>query len=555
MVKRSLIVFLLMVFVLMLSACDREDEFEHALELNTDLINHNVDAVNTTGPDVIDEVVLIDLDDLTIVMQHLQVGIIIVENDLGEQAVYSTVHDALILPHAENVMYFLMFDSVFRGYIAANNPVDGTYAVYDVNGAEVIPTGDYQTATVSGRMETDFDDFGNLIERRYYETITTLTTEDFNSGDVDSTVRYTRVNVATGERTTIAAPETYSRGDRYEELLYPDIDMTRFGLEGYYAKMISNVLYLRDKEGVLVSTTPFPTGGTLTMLTVLDGHLFYQTMTQVPDPAEVYDMISAGNKYILTTVSVDLLTGDETVLDFDYVVMNDFEFFDEEGVVRYVRLRVHPIESKMRVQHTTREIVVNKDGLVGLDLSGMSFSDLRRLDDDLLYNSSTRIVFDNDLNPLFEVPSAGTGFINHKGLIIFTHNGLRGVTDYHGVVQIPFEYDWLSSAFYDDATYGRDANNVWYGIDLDGNTVLLGESVQSLVPGVLLTRDLNPDVDTGLYAARIVTYMDGLYHALNLTNTIVITDSNQSPFHHETVVRLSGEDGFVFLSIRRSTPE
>ncbi len=549
MTKRGLLLVFVMLLSVTLMAC------RGVVQLDDDAINQNIPAMEWFPPNVVEEVNVNDLSPYTVVTELLQVGLLVVENDQGHRGVYSTAHAGLVVPLAANMNYTLRFDPVFRGYIDAYNVLEDTLTVYDVNGDIVIAEGDYQTATVQGRTEVETDAFGNVISREYFETITTLTTEDFDNGITEATVVYTRVDIVEGGRTVIDPPTTvYEHGDQFESVRYPAMDLTPFGLTDHEGKLIGDVFYVYNPDGELLSTIPIPVGGTVTMAVIVDGHMLYQTMTQLPDTADDYDVISGGSKFLLRTANVDLRTGEESVIDFDYVVLSSVSFFNEDGVATHERVRVHAVESRLRIQHTVKEIVIDRNGNVVLDLSGMSFSTLWRLDDETIYNADTRILFDNDLNPVLERLN-GTTLVLHERVMIVPHEGLQGVIDYRGTVLVPFIFDWLSDQFYNGTAYGLHENGRWVGTNLEGDIVEFDEEIVLITPGVLVTFDLTPDPDSGLFHARIVNYMDEIYDTMDLANVNNFGNLNNSPFHNEVIVRFNGENGPLYVSVLMSDPE
>lgn len=538
--KNIIILINVTLFAFFLSSCGNSNEEEiEQINLTEDIVFNNVSEVSESTTQL-NHVKVIDIGELDVYRSYLDYGILVVTDSQNQKGVWSLLEDKLIIPLQPDVNIAVWVDNVFGAYIK----VFYTYceiAIYDINGYEVLKKDDYVIADVGGSKEAIHDSEGIIQDYIYYETVTSLTQAEKDEGTLEPTVVTSKVNVNTKQRELIRLTRDYYAGNNIDQF-----DLGKYGLEGYYAKIIEKIIYVYEKDtDKLIQKLLYPNSS---FRTIFGGHIFLQSSYQVDRYATEFSFIDNGYKYQLRTTSINLLTGEEKVIDVNYKITSINPFQDENKIYNYGHIELKKISSKILFSNDSYESIINTNGKIVADVTGDNFNSLLRLDDSHIFDNQKYLMLDNELNPLFVVPTSSS-IVYSEGIIIFRDKGLYGAIDYDGKVVIPFEYEYLSPNFYDGKTYGRGLNNINQLINLDNTTNIIEGSYEYITKGLLLI--YNRNLERNLYEGEIINYDGEIIATVEYNKPYIeyYPGVVENAFGTYKIMRFPGEGGFIYISI------
>ena len=279
-----------------------------------------------------------------------------------------------------------------------------------------------------------------------------------------------------------------------------------FGLSGYKLSENHNVFRLYQGE-TLVNTFRIPDNANA--IGIVNGKLFYAVVDQLPQRALEYQYSVGESKFNYQLYSLDLMNpkdvqernygvlveGIRNILHFETKVYNDDGTIDlERSTVtsEYAYIAFDEINSDLTLG-ARKEYIMDSNFVMYDDLSGLRFNDFVKVDDDLLFNPTTKTLFNNkfeyitDLSGLDEVYASS--YNRDYGFFMARDNGFYGLVNKNGKVVAPFIFDSFdldscdgehiigraSSHYYDDYEKG------YYRVDINlGGTSFLDDSLSKV---------------------------------------------------------------------------
>ncbi len=536
--KISLIFTIIFVFIFVV-ACNKDDEKTtekvNPLNISKEMLFNNIYEAET------DEIhgavpTLINIGDLTISSHRPDRGLLIVSDDDNKVGVWSIIENKLIVPLRENYHVEIQQDSIFGVYIYFRNLADNQFAVYDIFGNEVLKEDDYNYVDVYGSKEEINED-----EYVYYEHVESLTQGDFEAGLQPEHNIY-KVNPGTKQKELVTLG--YKHGDIYENEIYK-LDLADYGLPGYYFSFMSSLNVYNEETDKLVQKINLPDFEDIEG-TILNGHMIYQKVYELDQFAENYSFIKQGKKYLLYTKTINLLTGEEKLLNVDYQIEDIYSFKDQSGIIKYAMANIYKIESKLLITNPIYDVVINHKGQIIADVSGINIDSLRKLDEDHIIDDS--ILYDGDLTPIVMLPDIYSVVPSEK-IIIFSEDGKYGAIDYNGRVVIPFNYSIIFNQFYQGKTLAM-VNSRYVIVDLDNNSTFIEGSSDLLDNNLIYTYNINRN-ENNFYDAKLINYNNETLHSFELTDWNKNKYTIGNVYGDYDIYRFNGTEGFIYLSVKK----
>ena len=380
-----------------------------------------------------------------------------------------------------------------------------------------------------------FDGFGNLIGSSVYSDgeykftakygLTESFTQAFASDEVDaqtstfagksyvdvilygehSCLGYTKKGVPFGISSPADIPDEEDDSSLFPEVIdeesyldfgddYVDpnenryVDLTDYGLPGYHLSVNSkngNYWTVFNAKGEKVFSQAFPAG---TQKFVADGILYYQEAAELPEDAAEFDYSSGLKKYSLFTHRVELKTGENTLIEFPYLINNGASLKDESGIFNYIKLTCRHLESYKELSPETREIVFDAELKVLKDTTEYFIGDFVQLDENHFYNKQNKIIYDKDLKETLYIGSLNPEYVASENIFIGMDNGKYGAIDPDGKVVIPFKFAQIKKGiktgkyvFKDHKALALGADGSWYRISpVENYEEYLGTAIEHI---------------------------------------------------------------------------
>ncbi len=166
-------------------------------------------------------------------------------------------------------------------------------------------------------------------------------------------------------------------------------DLARYGLKGYYANKIKEgsspytikKIQIYNSQGELNSTYSLPYYDSAYWL---DRTILCQVSNEVPYDSEDYTYEDSLGKYKLSSWKVDILTGEITYVDFNYLIKTSVEsLFDSYGTIVYKTLSLQEI-SNYKLQES-KKFIVDKEFELHNNVSDILVSSLTKHGDNYYY--------------------------------------------------------------------------------------------------------------------------------------------------------------------------
>ncbi len=492
MAKKLITIFLFVLFAFFLFACSN-----NKLDLTQEMILSNVNRPYVEPDKYVSTVETVNLSNYIVVNEYLTQGLLIVRNDDFEQGVFSLSENRIIVPLL-NHSISIISSPANGAYIYLTN-TDNTKTIYDIAGRQIIDRDRYAQLNVTGYTENQYDEKGIYTGRKHFETIRYLTQDQIEAGNYASVEKTYEINLKTRERTEVdTSDKSYSVGEKIGEETLPLIDLKSHGLDNYFYMLTNDIYSVYDQNHNLVSQFRRPSSSNITAYSLFDGHIFYQTRTLVPESQEDYTYSLNGYKYILSTYSIDLLTGQKKSLDLDYIINSIIPFKNEDGILKYAQVEIMEIENQIITSDIAHKHLMNKDGDLLISMDGISVNQLTRLSDERLYDTQNRYMMTYDFKPLFKLEQNPI-FNYQEEIIITTHDGKYGIIDYHGEVLVPFNYTQIHNLFSNGSTIAVRNGTEYCIISLTGDETCVPDFFSIMLPGLYITRTTETDYKFRFY--------------------------------------------------------
>jgi hypothetical protein len=552
MFKKIGMIFSIIIVTFVLTSCSLKDsekeekgtteESVEMIDLTSELLLKNI-RVRSGEEDYLNQINTIDLGSLSIQTSYETEGFLIVSDTEGRLGVYSLIEDKLVVPLQSDVSYENRYDYGTGNYIYAQY-LTGETAIYDINGVEILEKDHYEIADVKGRQESIYNENNEFVEVIYLETVTKLLKTDHEDGKSPITTVY-KINLESKMR-ELYHDGSYEWGDYFKN--DDKVDLTQFGLKGYYAKERNDYLYIYEETtDELIQSIPV---NALSIGQVFSGQLFYQQAVQASDFTDDYTYMDEGKKYQLITASIDLLTGQEQQYDVDYVITGGMMFKDENDIINNIVVRANKIVSKVLIKNREYTSLINTKGQIVADLTGMNMEALRKIDDHHIFDEEDKIMYDLEFNELFRITSSAT-FDYFEKVIIFKEYNSYGAIDFDGKVVIPFKYKELSSNFHHGKTYGVDEFDRTYLIDKNNSTEVIAEPYRFINDGLLFTYNVKPQPITHWYTGKIINYEGETVKSIgNLVTTSYQNYYINTIYGKYQLLKFNTDVGYTYVSIK-----
>ena len=238
-------------------------------------------------------------------------------------------------------------------------------------------------------------------------------------------------------------------GDLYVNAQYR-YDLSPFGAEKYILRY-NNQYYLRNADDSTVGSFSIPNGANAFFV---GAKLYYQIVTELPDDATEYDLYEGGDKELLETRVVDLLTLENKEYKTNYRFMWNAPLLDEKEVANYSVVYVTEINAN-KVYGSSKIMVMDQDGVFHDDLTDngaayMAYS--KKLSNGNYYCDAAHILVDKDLNLLCQLPDNGN--FNYEKELFIGYEEYQGdnrlvVVNNEGKLLVPqYEYHYGNHSFF-----------------------------------------------------------------------------------------------------------
>lgn len=500
-IKNFILSLLIVSLILIVSGCTSKK-----FTLSSDIILNNIEKSNPIKVPV-NDVFASDFGELTVTNDiAYTTGYLIVTDEIGRRGCWSLAENRLIVPLQTDLTINLKSVTNF-GYYIETMSFDDKKTIYDPSGIIVVDTDKYMVANVTGNRKPIYDDLGKFLHYEYIEVVTTLTVKDSELG-LQQTIKEYKIDPKTKQRTLI----NNDLGDYYKGDDVKKVDLKKFGLDGYYGKEFNSYIYIYKNDDTLVQTIQIPESD---VTVIFDGKILIQTSYLVDSFTDNYTYIENGKRYVLITTSIDLLKNDKKNLKLPYKITSLIPFNDKNDIAMYSYVKMRKINSKILIPETTNAIVDSK-GTILTEINGVDFSSLKRLDDKHYYDSKSKYVINDKLEPLYLLPLEYS-IIQSENIIVLIQNNKYGAIDYDGKVVIPFEYTNLLTSFNNGSTIGTHSDGHSYIVQKDGKTKKIEDSYLFISSGLVLTYK-NTSLAPEQYQGIIMDYQGNAKYTFDSTS-------------------------------------
>jgi len=491
--KKILTILILIILSVGLCSCKQNKDGE---ELVLKILEKN-DLLQEKFPK--NEINYISLNNNLIKNDYIQYGILVLSNDLDQKAIYSLIEDKYILNYTKFQIIDVFQKNCYIDYYQKDYSMvyivvkfdDGLIAIYDIQGNIVLDKGDYKEYDIKLKNYYEIESFPNVNSRFLIEEITySYASQTYLiKNKIDPKIN-TRISLNDG--ISIIYKEKYGTVDKYE--------LTQIGLTGYYLYTDGDNLYIYDNNGHLIN---YIKAYNYTAQYGAGGKIIYQYLTPLDDDAKDYSYIYNGKKYKLTTIQLDVLTGEEKILDVNYCILMGFAIKDENGKYNYAFASIYKIENKNNI-HKEVYAILDANGKILYETDNPYIFSMKKLKNNYYANYYTNTLYDNKLNPILNY-STIYAITSSEDILICSHNGKYGAVDLNGKVIIPFEFSKIGKDFVNNRIYVKDESGISYLISKDKEIIPLNYDRVNLISDGLLM--LITNMDNNVKKVRVVDYL------------------------------------------------
>ena len=284
-----------------------------------------------------------------------------------------------------------------------------------------------------------FDDYGNKLYEGVDGTVT-LSALKISRNVAEEKERTELKVLIDGAMAAVARynvdgtfKDVLSREEYYRKNPHTEFgsSLANFGHKELRYKVISNgdqeryVVYDTETEQYIASFD-IPTGAEHYMI---GDKVVYQVIEELPERAEKYDYSSGNSKYLISTYSVDYLTGKVKSLKTNFVLEesdDETNYFNEEGVYKYKLFQqIKEIGKDKVLSEVEREVILDENLKELADVTGVGFNDLVKFGEKHYINKTSKIVYDANLREVARIRGgvANLPVVSQTGYGLMKHDG------------------------------------------------------------------------------------------------------------------------------------
>ena len=278
--------------------------------------------------------------------------------------------------------------------------------------------------------------------------------------------------------------------------LYVDLDkaeLSDIGLDGYYISSYGGYATVYNDKNEVVSTFYIPidphnsdlSGGMVGNLIVI------QESYKLPDDAQNYTCIVNGSKGYIETYTIDILTGEKTYVELDYVIVSSSPLKNSKGKCALGFADIRRITSAKTLSTKTETVILNKKLEIIDEVNGVcdSVNDFVKIGNSY-YNTRTKILYDEDLNVIAWLEAVSPILYADSEVFVVNNDSKYGVINSKGKVVISFEYDSFYISVYDNVTIGKKGDQIYLvNIAKGTSTHVVCDSLTYVTNGLYLRKN------------------------------------------------------------------
>jgi len=227
----------------------------------------------------------------------------------------------------------------------------------------------------------------------------------------------------------------------------PHMTLDEYGLEGYKIYKIGiNDYLVKDGDGKVISTYLIPDFDFPFNTLYVGHHFIYQFKLASPVDSLVYDYFDGNQKWILETHAIDLLTGEDKLLEFPYLIENISAIKDRDNLRKLLMVYVQPIRENKTLGYSEGYIADENLNFIER-VDDFPLKGLVKLHE-YYFNYLTDTFYDKDLNIIGIIDTEVFGFevlpqVPYISLRSHSTNKY-GLLDMNLEVVMPVIYDRIS---------------------------------------------------------------------------------------------------------------
>lgn len=242
-----------------------------------------------------------------------------------------------------------------------------------------------------------------------------------------------------------------------------------FGHKELRYKVVDNgdqercVVFNTETEQYVLSFD-IPTGAKYWMI---GDKIVYQVQEELPERAEDYDYSAGDSKYLLSTYSVDYLTGKVKSLKTNLVLSvssDDTNYFNEEGVYKFKLFdQVKAIGRDKVLSDVARDVILDEDLKELADVTGVGFDELVKIGEKRYANKNSMLIYDEKLREVGKIRGTMA-----SSLPIIRQGGRYGLMNHDGeFIELPVYKSIVKMG--EDGFYCLELDNSWKFVKLNEN--------------------------------------------------------------------------------------
>ena len=469
------------------------------------------------------------------ILRYYSCGVIATINKEGYVGFYSLLHQKQIIANQFEERW-VKYNVIEDGHVGFFISIDyeGKRVVYDSIGNQVLSCDEreeytYQTEvfndvvylTVTHTLESDLNPENTFY--KYVENGTLQQIESISDDVLENVVEDEEEN-------------EFPFGSQYNEMQ----PLEEYGLEGFVSTA-DNILTLYNANKEVINTYILPSN---TMgYAVITNKLYYQVITSLPEDAKKYDLYysaennfySKGQKYKISTYSINLENGKEKEEDLDFVIIDAEPYKGATDGEKYSIITMQLITKEKAFGDTVAYLIDSK-GVLHDQVNGVYVRDFIKVGENYL-NEETGILYDSQLNEIAYLSNIDPKYNEKANYIIGRLDGKYGILDTSAKVVLEFSAEEIVSEIVDNKVITR-RGDVYYRNDLiSGQEEVLGINFQSLGNGAYVTFD---------------EYNYYFHNAASLLHTVSLENLDGFSYNHVQAT-LNNASYYVLIAQYKST--
>lgn len=291
------------------------------------------------------------------------------------------------------------------------------------------------TEYVDGFVVVRTYQYGSLNSMFYYDSQSSLV----KIASLDQMPKKIENDIALGR------PGVLTFGQKFKDL--GRVELSEYGIPGWTISEINDFYTVFDSNGAMVYSFTLPQSSLIGCF-VSGGKMIYQTRRLVEEKQENetknsksvdYTFSQGDDKYLLTTYSKDLYTGETKEIKFNYLIdENSISYKDSSGVNNYFLLYLHQISADKQLLPDSIQKVADSNLNFLKDATNEYIDKFIRLDDTHFYNLTNQIIYDSEFKPTLYINDIHPELKMKEKCFIGRINGFYGAIDFDGKVILDF---------------------------------------------------------------------------------------------------------------------